>query len=120
MRVMSPEILEKFTNSSLYEDASSITTTSGVPPTTDAPESIPQYLGFIACGVAVLFFGSNFIPVKQFKTGDGERRGGDGAALEMLLRVRGHNNNTNLFLTINRLLLPMVVMLSHFSGRPHC
>jgi len=40
-------------------------------PTTEAPESIPEYLGYIACGVAVLFFGTNFIPVKQFQTGDG-------------------------------------------------
>lgn len=66
-------------NSSLYDGAAATLSTStldafstsGVPPTTVAPESIPQYLGFIACGVAVLFFGSNFIPVKQFKTGDG-------------------------------------------------
>ena len=68
-------------NSSLHDGAAATLSTStldafstsGVPPTTDAPESIPQYLGFIACGVAVLFFGSNFIPVKQFKTGDGRR-----------------------------------------------
>ncbi|XP_067898251.1 transmembrane protein 144-like isoform X3 [Heterodontus francisci] len=28
-------------------------------------------LGFIACAVAVVFFGSNFVPVKKFDTGDG-------------------------------------------------
>uniref|UniRef100_A0ABM0LX60 Transmembrane protein 144-like n=1 Tax=Saccoglossus kowalevskii TaxID=10224 RepID=A0ABM0LX60_SACKO len=27
--------------------------------------------GFIAAGIAVVFFGSNFVPVKKFKTGDG-------------------------------------------------
>jgi len=28
-------------------------------------------IGFVAAGVAILFFGSNFLPVKKFKTGDG-------------------------------------------------
>ena len=32
----------------------------------------PDYVGFIACFLAALFFGSNFIPVKKFETGDGE------------------------------------------------
>ncbi|KAK7471345.1 hypothetical protein BaRGS_00036020 [Batillaria attramentaria] len=31
----------------------------------------PTYVGFITAGVAVITFGSNFIPVKQFDTGDG-------------------------------------------------
>ena len=31
----------------------------------------PTYVGFICAGVAVLFFGSNFVPVKKFETGDG-------------------------------------------------
>ena len=30
------------------------------------------YVGFICAGVAVVFFGSNFVPVKKFETGDGK------------------------------------------------
>lgn len=29
------------------------------------------YLGFVAVGISVLGFGSNFIPVKRYETGDG-------------------------------------------------
>ena len=32
----------------------------------------PTYVGFICAGVAVVFFGSNFVPVKKFETGDGK------------------------------------------------
>ena len=32
----------------------------------------PTYVGFICAGVAVIFFGSNFVPVKKFETGDGK------------------------------------------------
>ncbi|KAL3880825.1 hypothetical protein ACJMK2_033032 [Sinanodonta woodiana] len=41
--------------------------------TTASPcgDSTPVYLGYIAAGVAVLFYGSNFAPVKKFETGDG-------------------------------------------------
>lgn len=28
-------------------------------------------IGWIAVAIAVLFFGSNFIPIKKFETGDG-------------------------------------------------
>ena len=28
-------------------------------------------LGYVCCGVAALFFGSNFAPVKRYDTGDG-------------------------------------------------
>lgn len=31
----------------------------------------PEYIGFITAGVAVVFYGSNFVPVKKFETGDG-------------------------------------------------
>ena len=31
----------------------------------------PAYVGFITAGVAVIFYGSNFVPVKKFETGDG-------------------------------------------------
>ena len=27
--------------------------------------------GFIAAAIAIMFFGSNYLPVKQFDTGDG-------------------------------------------------
>ena len=40
--------------------------------TSTPPPEFPDYVGFICSGVSVLFFGSNFIPVKQFKTGDGQ------------------------------------------------
>ncbi|XP_071087067.1 transmembrane protein 144-like isoform X2 [Haliotis cracherodii] len=32
---------------------------------------VPQYLGFISCAVSATFYGTNFIPVKKFETGDG-------------------------------------------------
>lgn len=33
--------------------------------------STPTYVGFIGVVVAVVFFGSNFVPLKKFDTGDG-------------------------------------------------
>jgi len=33
--------------------------------------SIPDYVGYIALGVAAVCFGSCFVPVKKFETGDG-------------------------------------------------
>ncbi|CAC5394035.1 unnamed protein product [Mytilus coruscus] len=41
--------------------------------TTDIPSTgdIPEYWGFIAASIAVLFFGSVPLPVKKYKTGDG-------------------------------------------------
>ena len=32
----------------------------------------PMYVGYICCIVGVVFFGSNWVPVKKFETGDGE------------------------------------------------
>ena len=32
----------------------------------------PVYVGYICCIVGVVFFGSNWVPVKKFETGDGE------------------------------------------------
>ncbi len=32
----------------------------------------PNYVGYIASVVAIVFFGSNFLPVKKFETGDGK------------------------------------------------
>lgn len=34
--------------------------------------ALPEYAGYIGAAVAVIFFGSNFIPVKRFETGDGK------------------------------------------------
>ncbi|XP_067663546.1 transmembrane protein 144-like [Haliotis asinina] len=33
--------------------------------------NIPEYLGFISCVISATFYGTNFIPVKKFETGDG-------------------------------------------------
>ncbi|KAK6173454.1 hypothetical protein SNE40_016900 [Patella caerulea] len=41
--------------------------TTASPSTTEYPE----YLGFICAIVAVVFYGSNFVPVKKYETGDG-------------------------------------------------
>lgn len=38
---------------------------------TVAPETVPTYVGFLCLTVSILFFGSNYLPVKQFQTGDG-------------------------------------------------
>lgn len=38
---------------------------------TGAPDHPSTVLGFGALSISVLFFGSNFLPVKQFETGDG-------------------------------------------------
>lgn len=32
-----------------------------------------EYVGYIGAIVAILFFGSNFVPVKKYETGDGKR-----------------------------------------------
>ncbi|CAF1349704.1 unnamed protein product [Adineta ricciae] len=45
--------------------------TTTVAAITDAAGSIPIWIGFIGCLVASIFFGSNFVPVKQFSAGDG-------------------------------------------------
>ena len=31
-----------------------------------------EYLGYIGAVVAIVFFGSNFVPVKKYETGDGK------------------------------------------------
>lgn len=43
-----------------------------LPTTTVAPIApVPPLWGFIGLVIAVLFFGSNYLPVKQYETGDG-------------------------------------------------
>jgi len=38
----------------------------------DSKEGSTQWIGFVGAFIAIIFFGSNFIPVKKFDTGDGE------------------------------------------------
>ena len=38
----------------------------------DNTSDYPTYVGYIGAVIAILFFGSNFVPVKKFETGDGE------------------------------------------------
>ncbi|CAF5136456.1 unnamed protein product, partial [Rotaria magnacalcarata] len=40
-----------------------------IPPTSDT--KVPLWVGFIGCLIASVFFGSNFVPVKQYSAGDG-------------------------------------------------
>ena len=49
-----------------------VQTTTGSVPDNGTNATVPLYVGFISAGVAVLFFGSNFVPVKKFETGDGK------------------------------------------------
>ncbi|PVD34609.1 hypothetical protein C0Q70_05885 [Pomacea canaliculata] len=51
-----------------------VTYTTSHSSTTPKPQNntYPEYVGFICAGIAVVFYGSNFIPVKKFDTGDGE------------------------------------------------
>ena len=46
---------------------------SGLVATTPSGDvgGIPIYWGYISAIIAVLLFGSNFVPVKKFETGDG-------------------------------------------------
>ena len=38
---------------------------------TTGNETYPSYVGFIGAAVSVVFYASNFVPVKKFETGDG-------------------------------------------------
>ena len=40
--------------------------------TTEESDSIPEYVGFIAVIIAILFYGITYAPVKKFDTGDGK------------------------------------------------
>ncbi len=37
----------------------------------DSKDGSGMWLGFLGAAIAIVFFGSNFIPVKKFETGDG-------------------------------------------------
>ena len=53
-----------------YLNESDLLVTTSSP--NDSSADIPDYLGYISCVVAIIFFGSNFVPVKKFETGDGK------------------------------------------------
>lgn len=55
----------------LYEYVtSSLTNTTATTPKHHPP--YPTYVGYICALVAVVFYGSNFVPVKKYYTGDGK------------------------------------------------
>ncbi|XP_061164844.1 transmembrane protein 144-like isoform X2 [Saccostrea echinata] len=56
------------TTQSTFTQSTAIGTTAA---NSEDNSTIPQYIGFIAAGVSVLLYGSNFAPVKKFETGDG-------------------------------------------------
>ncbi len=49
------------------------TTVSPLTTTTTAPNphDVPEYIGLIGVCVSIIFLGSNFLPIKKYKTGDG-------------------------------------------------
>lgn len=59
-------MIDQFSFNNLTTTTSTILTSS-----TLAPEAPKAYMGFAALVLSVLFFGSNYLPVKQFETGDG-------------------------------------------------
>ena len=40
--------------------------------TTEETDTIPEYVGFIAVIITILFYGITYAPVKKFDTGDGK------------------------------------------------
>ncbi|KAK3576890.1 hypothetical protein CHS0354_012948 [Potamilus streckersoni] len=54
-------------NMSTIQPSSEVITTTVSP----CNDTTAVYMGYIAAGIAVLFYGSNFAPVKKFETGDG-------------------------------------------------
>ncbi len=59
------DLVEAFLNTTTT--LSPFTTTSSV----NFNDQVPSYVGFIVLSISVLFFGSNYLPVKAFETGDG-------------------------------------------------
>jgi len=55
-------------NATLYTN----TTTLPMTTTPNHELNIPEWAGYIAAAIAAVGFGSNFIPVKKFETGDGK------------------------------------------------
>jgi hypothetical protein len=51
----------------LYNNNNNIANASNSSNTTN----VPEYVGFISLSVSVVFFGSNYLPVKAYDTGDG-------------------------------------------------
>lgn len=46
-------------------------TMNSVPVTTPIPPKTSPSIGYICASIAVIFYGSNFVPVKKYETGDG-------------------------------------------------
>ena len=52
-------------------------TTVGMTNVTTPPQSTAEFSedwGFVIAGIAILFYGSNFVPIKKFETGDGKNK----------------------------------------------
>lgn len=62
---MSLDQLAEYLQDNVTQLPANITTPTSEP-------KIPVHYGYIAVFVSVIFFGSNFLPVKKFKTGNGE------------------------------------------------
>ena len=117
-------------NFSLHANSTSVFSTfsstlkSKVSPTSDSisdtPESIPPYVGFICCVIAVLFFGSNYIPVKQYKTGDGEGYPYCTFRKSLIFNSFGNLKPITFISCKNRFLLSMVTVHSHISSWSDC
>ena len=41
--------------------------------TSDSTQRNLEWVGYIGAIIAIAFFGSNFVPVKKYETGDGKR-----------------------------------------------
>ncbi|CAG5116888.1 unnamed protein product [Candidula unifasciata] len=59
-----------FANTTLspFFNTTSFANTTAIP---EPSKPFPEYVGYISALVAILMYGSNFVPVKQFYTGDG-------------------------------------------------
>ncbi|CAL1544403.1 unnamed protein product [Lymnaea stagnalis] len=55
----------------LYQNTSTTSTAPNITTTTETPKPYPVYVGYICAFVAVIMYGSNFVPIKKYYTGDG-------------------------------------------------
>ena len=58
----------------IYFDSMNINISTASPNVTGTPcdhGDTPLYVGFVTAGMAVVFYGTTYIPVKKFDTGDG-------------------------------------------------
>lgn len=54
-----------------YGEHLTANTSAAVGPLMTDSGTPPDWVGYISCFIAIIFFGSNFVPVKKFETGDG-------------------------------------------------